>query len=92
MYDRKDEAREKFLNMYEYTQQKEAEVSKLEARIEQLKQDYEPYKAQDELNAINKYFPMMNEQMRIVGYVSKSGWFSTPFVRYYSVRPSRVIR
>ena len=36
MYDRKDEAREKFLNMHEYTQQKETEISDLETRIEQL--------------------------------------------------------
>lgn len=45
LYDRKDEAREKFLNIHEYTQQKETEISNLETRIEQLKQDYEPYKA-----------------------------------------------
>lgn len=50
MYDRKDEAREKFLNMHEYTRQKEMEITNLETRIEQLKQDYEPYKAQDDIN------------------------------------------
>ena len=73
MYDRKDEAREKFLNLYEYTQRKETEISELETRIKQLKQDYEPYKAQDDMNAINKYFPMMNEQMRIVGLCEQIG-------------------
>ncbi|WP_294079917.1 hypothetical protein [Proteiniphilum sp. UBA5384] len=30
---------------------------------QQLRQDYEPYKAQEELNTINKYFPMMQEQI-----------------------------
>lgn len=73
LYDRKDEAREKFLNMHDYTQQKETTIANLETRIEQLKQDYEPYKAQDELNAINKYFPMMEEQMRIVGLCEQIG-------------------
>lgn len=73
LYDRKDEAREKFLNMHEYTQRKETEISDLETRIEQLKQDYEPYKAQEELNAIHKYFPMMKEQMRIVGLCEQIG-------------------
>lgn len=53
--------------MHEYTQQKETEISNLETRIEQLKQDYETYKVQEELEAIHKYFPMMNEHMRIAG-------------------------
>ena len=65
MYDRKDEAREKFLNMYECTQQKETEISNLETRIEQLKQDYEPYKAQDDINLLFSVFPHLNERLRI---------------------------
>lgn len=65
MYDRKDEAREKFLNMHEYTQQKEAEIADLETRIEQLKQDYEPYKAQDDINLLLSVFPHLNERLRI---------------------------
>lgn len=65
MYDRKDEAREKFLNMHEYTQQKETEISDLETRIEQLKQDYEPYKAQDDINLLFTVFPHLSERLRI---------------------------
>ena len=66
MYDRKDEAREKFLNMHEYTQRKETEISDLETRIEQLKLDYEPYKAQDEINLLFDVFPHLPERLRIV--------------------------
>lgn len=65
MYDRKDEAREKFLNMHEYTQQKETEISDLQTRIEQLKQDYEPYKAQDDINLLLSVFPHLSERLRI---------------------------
>lgn len=65
IYDRKDEAREKFLNMYEYTQQKETEISELEARIEQLKQGYEPYKAQYDINLLFSIFPHLSEHLRI---------------------------
>jgi hypothetical protein len=65
LYDRKDEAREKFLNMHEYTRQKEMEISNLETRIEQLKQDYEPYKAQDDINLLFSLFPLLNENLRI---------------------------
>lgn len=73
LYDRKDEAREKFLNMHEYTQQKKEEISNLETRIEQLKQDYEPYKAQEELNQIHELFPMIKEQLRIADFCQKIG-------------------
>jgi len=65
MYDRKDEAREKFLNMHEYTRQKETEISNLETRIEQLKQGYEPYKAQDDINLLFDVFPHLPERLRI---------------------------
>ena len=65
LYDRKDEAREKFLNMHEYTQQKETEISDLETRIEQLKQDYEPYKAQDDMNLLCSLFPQLTENLRM---------------------------
>ncbi|MFT4222344.1 MobV family relaxase [Dysgonomonas sp.] len=65
MYDRKDEARGKFLDMHEYNQQKEQEIAVTEARLEQLKQDYEPYKAQEDLNLLFEVFPMLSERLRI---------------------------
>jgi len=65
IYDRKDEAREKFLNMYEYTQQKETEISDIQIRIEQLKQDYEPYKVQDDIDLLLSVFPHTSERLRI---------------------------
>lgn len=57
LYDRKDEAREKFLNMDEYNKQKESEISETESRLEQLKQDYEPYKAEEDMNLFFGVFP-----------------------------------
>lgn len=66
MYDRKDEAREKFLNMHEYTRQKEQEATAVEARLEQLKQNHEPYKAQEDINLLFEVFPQLNERLRIV--------------------------
>jgi len=73
LYDRKDEAREKFLNMHEYVQKKEKDISRIEAYIEKLKQDYEPLKTQEELNTIHKFFPMMKEQIRIAKFCEKIG-------------------
>ena len=65
MYDRKDEAREKFLNLHEHTQQKEQEATAIETRLEELKRDYEPYKAQDDLNLLVEVFPNLKERLRI---------------------------
>ncbi len=65
MYDRKDEAREKFLNLHEFTQRKEQEISAAEIRLEQLKQDYEPYKAQEDINLLLEVFPSLSERLRI---------------------------
>jgi chromosome segregation ATPase len=52
MYDHRDEAREQFLDMHERNKQKETEIVKTEARLEQLQRDYEPYRAQDDLNLL----------------------------------------
>jgi len=65
IYDRKDEAREKFLNMLEYTQQKEQEITATEVRLEQLKQKYESYKVQEDLNLLFEIFLMLSERLRI---------------------------
>lgn len=73
LYDRKDEAREKFLNMHKYVQKKEKDASLIELHIEKLKQEYEPYKAQDELNQIHTLFPMMKEQLRIANLCKAIG-------------------
>jgi uncharacterized coiled-coil DUF342 family protein len=57
LYDRKDEAREKVLNMHEYNKQKESEISETESRLEQLKLDYESYKAQEDMDLFFGVFP-----------------------------------
>ena len=66
LYDRKDEAREKFLNMHEYNKQKESEISETESRLAQLKQKYEPYKAQEDMNLFFGVFPQLGEHLRTV--------------------------
>lgn len=65
MYDRKDEAREKFLDMDNYVRQKEKELAETKARLEQLKQQYEPYKAQEDINLLVAVFPKLSENLRM---------------------------
>lgn len=65
MYDQKDEVQGKYLSMHEHAQKKEQEISNLETHINQLKQDYEPYKAQDDLNVLYEVFPYLSERLRI---------------------------
>jgi chromosome segregation ATPase len=73
LYDRKDEAREKFLDMDEYARNKKKEIAEMETCLNQLKQEHEPYKAQEELNTIHNYFPMIKEQIRIAGLCEQVG-------------------
>lgn len=73
LYDRKDEAREKFLNMDRHVKDKKEELATVEAKLQKAKQAYEPYRAQEELNLIHSLFPMMKEQLRIAGLCRKIG-------------------
>jgi len=73
MYDRKDEARNKFLDMDKHLHQKEQELLTVEAQLQKAKQDYEPYKAQEEMNLIYFLFPIMKENLRIAELCSKIG-------------------
>jgi hypothetical protein len=73
LYDRKDEAREKFLNIDKYVRDKQEELVDVEAKLQKAKQDYEPYRAQEELNLIHELFPMMKEQLRIAELCRKIG-------------------
>jgi len=65
LYERKDEAREKFLDMDEYVRRKEKELADMENRLQQLKQDYKPYKAQEDLNTLLEVFPHVAESLRM---------------------------
>jgi chromosome segregation ATPase len=73
LYDRKDEARDKFLDMDKYMQQKGKELATVEAKLQKAQQEYEPYKAQEELNLIHELFPIMKEQLRIADFCRKIG-------------------
>ena len=68
LYDRKDEAREKFLDMDKHVRDKKEELAAVEAKLQKTKQDYEPYRVQEELNRIYELFPMMKEQLRIADF------------------------
>ncbi|KAA6318392.1 hypothetical protein EZS27_031588 [termite gut metagenome] len=74
IYDQKDEARDKFLTMDEYAKQKNKELATIETKLQKAKQEYKPYKAQEELNQIHELFPMMKEQLRIADLCQKIGF------------------
>jgi len=81
LYDMKDEAREKYLNMDQYLKGKEKDVSAIESQMQKLKQDYEPYKAQEELNLVHKLFPLMKEQLRIAVLCEKIGLTANSIIK-----------
>jgi hypothetical protein len=73
LYDRKDEARDKFLDMDKHVRDKKEELATIEAKLQKVQQAYEPYKAQEELNRIHELFPMVKEQLRIAELCRKIG-------------------
>jgi hypothetical protein len=73
VYDLKDEARDKFLAMDEYVRRKDNELTSIETKLQKAKQEYEPYKTQEERNLIYELFPMMKEQLRIADLCQKIG-------------------
>ncbi|GHU54681.1 mobilization protein BmpH [Bacteroidia bacterium] len=73
MYDQKDEAQEKFLAMDKHIREKEKELAAIETKLKTAQQDYEPYKAQEELNLIHELFPMMEENLRMAELCKKIG-------------------
>ena len=74
LYDWKDEAQGKFLDMDKHVQDKKEELATVETKVQKAQQDYEPYKAQEELNLIHNLFPMMKEQLRIAELCRKVGF------------------
>jgi predicted nuclease with TOPRIM domain len=73
LYDQKDEVRDKFLTMDEHLREKDNELATIENKLQKAKQEYEPYKAQEELNLIHELFPKMAEQLRIADLCQKIG-------------------
>jgi hypothetical protein len=65
LYDRKDEAREKFLDMDNYVRQKEKEVANMKIRLAQLQNEYEPYKAQEDINLLVSIFPKLSANLQM---------------------------
>ncbi len=80
LYDRKDEARAKFLSMHSHIQEKTKELETVDSKLENARQEYEPYKAQEELNFVHELFPMMQEQLRVAN-LCKSVGFTTESVK-----------
>jgi hypothetical protein len=73
MYDRKDEARGKFLDMDRRVQNKIEELATVETKLQKARQEYKPYQAQEDLNLIYELFPMMEEQFRIADFCKNIG-------------------
>ncbi|KAA6327781.1 hypothetical protein EZS27_023260 [termite gut metagenome] len=74
VYGMKDEARDKYLAMDEYVRRKDNELISIETKLQKAKQEYEPYRAQEELNLIHDLFPMMKEQLRIAALCQNIGF------------------
>jgi hypothetical protein len=73
LYDRKDEARDKFLDMDEHLRKKEKEFATIETQLQKAKQNYEPYQALEELNFIYELYPAVKKVLPIAEQCRKIG-------------------
>jgi hypothetical protein len=73
MYDLRDEVRDKYLKMDEHVKSKQKELATTEACLQDVKQEYEPYKAQVELNLIHELMPEVKEKLRIASICMQIG-------------------
>jgi len=87
MYDRRDEAKEKFLAMDEYNRKKDSEIAEKEQHLEQLRQDYEPYRAQDDLNLLLDVSPYLGETLRIAKFCKGVGLTEEAIKTLFSGKP-----
>lgn len=74
LYDRKDEARDKFLNMDEYVRRKEKELSAVETKLEEAKHELDPNNVRADFNLIRELFPKLDEMLKLAKHCMKIGF------------------
>ena len=65
LYDRKDEAKEKFLSMNQFVNQKQDELSTVEAKLELANRELSPDVLREDFNFLRFLFPRIDELLRI---------------------------
>ncbi len=65
LYDRKDEAREKFLAMNDHVEQKKAELSAVESQLKEAKNDLDPDSIRRDFELACELFPSLKEAVRV---------------------------
>jgi len=58
---------------HEHIKRKNKELADVETKLKIANKEYEPYKAQDELNRIHELFPAIKEKLRIADFCQKIG-------------------
>jgi len=57
----------------EYNRKKDSEIAEKKQHLEQLRQDYERYQAQDNLNLLTDIYPKMGEHLRMAWFCKDVG-------------------
>jgi hypothetical protein len=74
LYDRKDKAREKFLNMDEYVRRKEKELEEVKTKLEQAKHEIDPNNVRSDFNLMRELFPKLDELLKQAKFCLKVGF------------------
>ena len=65
LYDRKDEAREKFLAMNDHLEHKKTELSVVESQLKEVKNDLDPNSIRSDFELACELFPSLKEAVRV---------------------------
>lgn len=60
--------------MDNHVREKTKELETINTKLEKAQQEYEPYKAQDELDRIHELYPNMKENLRIADFCKSTGF------------------
>lgn len=73
IYEHRDKIKEEFLELDKQAKGKSQELYMTEIKLQHAQKNYEPYKAQEELDLIYAFFPKIKEYMRIAELCEKIG-------------------
>jgi len=89
LYDRKDDARIKFLVMDEHLKEKKKELSEAETKLRQANRDLEPVRMQEDFNLLKELFPFLLNLLKLAKYCLSLGFSKDQTKELVTLKPVR---
>lgn len=73
IYEHRDEVKEEFVNIDEELRRKKKDLALVEIKLQQAKDNFKPFKTQDELNKVYSFFPKIKEYIDVANLAKQIG-------------------